>query len=181
MDYNRYPEIQAGGKPFKKMYIAIMLWVVGRAMQAAARTDRELKEEFAALRDDFLLKLWVLPGGPAMLVGKDQKGRVKYFGWKESGKKPTLTMSVKNLEAAMLMFTFQESTTIATARERLVVDGDLPDACAVVRVLNTVETYLLPKVIAKLAVKRYPKWSQMNPFKKHLGRIAVYARTFIGV
>ena len=76
---------------------------------------------------------------------------------------------------------FRSSTTIATARERLVVDGDLPDACAVVRVLNTVETYLLPKVIAKLAVKRYPKWSQMNPFKKHLGRIAVYARTFIGV
>ncbi len=45
-------------------------------------------------------------------------------------------MSIKNVESAILVFTFQESTAVAFARNRFVVDGDLIDALAVVRVLD---------------------------------------------
>ncbi|HOP62398.1 MAG TPA: hypothetical protein PK358_05420 [Spirochaetota bacterium] len=178
MNINKYPEIKSGGKLVKKIYVAIMLWIVGRAIQAASKVDREVKEEFAALPDDFIMHLHVLPSGPGMIVGKDKNGKVKYMGWNPKGKKITLEMKVKNIEGAILMFTFQESTCIASARSRLAVSGNVPDTMAFIRILNIVETYLLPKIITGLAVKRYPKWSQMNPFRKYIGRVIIYVRTF---
>lgn len=178
MNINKYPEIRSGGKPFKKIYVAIMLWIVGRAIQAASRVDREVKEEFARLSDDFMMHLHVLPSGPGMIVGKDKDGKVRYMGWNAKGKKITLDMKVKNIEGAILMFTFQESTCVASANNRLAVSGAVPDTMAFVRILNIVETYLLPKIITSFAVKRYPKWSQMNPLRKHLGRVLIYVRTF---
>lgn len=173
-----YPQVKPKKKLIKRIYIAIMLWIVGRAIQAASKVDSDVQDEFAKLNNNFCLKMWIWPNGPAMYVGKTNNGKVKYLGWKDKGYKPTLTMTIKNIEAAMLLFTFRESTAIATARNRLVVDGDLPDACAFVRILNIVEVYLLPKIIAKLAVKRYPKWSQMAPSRKHFGRIVIYVRAF---
>lgn len=178
MNINNYPEIKSGGKLIKKIYVAVMLWIVGRAIQAAYRVDKEVKEEFDRLSDDFMMHLHVLPSGPGMIVGKDKKGSVKYMGWNPAGKKITLDMKVKNIEAAILMFTFQESTCVASANNRLAVSGAVPDTLAFIRILNIVETYLLPKLITSLAVKRYPKWSQMSPLRKHVGRIIIYVRTF---
>ncbi len=178
MNINKYPEIKSGSKLLKKIYVAVMLWIVGRAIQAASRVDREVKEEFARLPEDFMMHLHVLPSGPGMVVGKNKKGKVKYMGWSAKGKKITLDMKVKNIEGAILMFTFQESTCVASANNRLAVSGNVPDTMAFIRILNIVETYLLPKIITSLAVKRYPKWSQMNPFRKYIGRVLVYVRTF---
>ena len=161
----------------KKDYVSIMLWFVGRAIQAASAVDEDVKKEFAALPDHFTFSLGVMPDGPYMVVGKTRKGIVQYIGWDPEGRDIDLKMKIKNIEAAMLLFTFQESTTIATARNRLIVDGEVPHACAVVRILDIVEVYLLPKIIAKLAVKRYPCWS---PGRKYGGRTWIYIRTILG-
>lgn len=161
----------------KKDYVAIMLWFVGKAIQAASAVDEDVKKEFAALPDYFTFSLGVMPDGPHMVVGKTRKGIVQYIGWDPEGRDIDLKMKIKNIEAAMLLFTFQESTAIATARNRLIVDGEVPHACAVVRILDTVEVYLLPKIIAKLAVKRYPAWSSG---RKYAGRVMVYIRTILG-
>jgi len=155
-----------------------MMWFMGRAIQAAASVDRDVRKEFAELQDRFTFDLCVMPDGPHMIVGKDRKGYVRYMGWDPEGKKINLKMKIKNLEAAILMFTFQESTALATARNRLVVDGEVPHACAAVRILDIVEVYLLPKIIAQLAVKRYPLWS---PGRKYVGRVFVYLRTVLGL
>jgi hypothetical protein len=155
-----------------------MMWFMGRAIQAAASVDRDVRKEFAELPDRFTFDLCVMPDGPHMIVGKDRKGYVRYMGWDPEGKKINLKMKIKNLEAAILMFTFQESTALATARNRLVVDGEVPHACAAVRILDIVEVYLLPKIIAQLAVKRYPLWS---PGRKYVGRVFVYLRTVLGL
>jgi hypothetical protein len=64
MNINKYPEVKSGSKLIKKIYVAIMLWIVGRAIQAASRVDREVKDEFAGLPDDFMMHLHVLPSGP---------------------------------------------------------------------------------------------------------------------
>ena len=155
-----------------------MMWFMGRAIQAAASVDRDVRKEFAELPDRFTFDLCVMPDGPHMIVGKDRKCYVRYMGWDPEGKKINLKMKIKNLEAAILMFTFQESTALATARNRLVVDGEVPHACAAVRILDIVEVYLLPKIIAQLAVKRYPLWS---PGRKYVGRVFVYLRTVLGL
>jgi hypothetical protein len=174
---NGYREVKAGTKPFKRAYISVMMWFVGRAMQAASRVDRAVKKEFEELPDMFTFCLGVKPNGPNMIVGKNKKGRVKYLGGNPAGKDIDLKISIKNIEAAMLLFTFQESTAVASARNRLIVDGEVPHACAAVRVLDIVEVYLLPKFIARLAVKRYPVWSFA---RKYIGRTRVYFRSILG-
>ncbi|MEI8172069.1 MAG: hypothetical protein WCH07_01135 [Deltaproteobacteria bacterium] len=172
-----FREVRAGGKSLKKDYVSIMLWFVGRAIQAASAVDKDVRKEFEQLPDHFTFSLSVMPDGPHMIVGKTKKGIVQYIGWDPEGRDIDLKMKIKNIEAAMLLFTFQESTTIATARNRLIVDGEVPHACAVVRILDIVEVYLLPKIIAKLAVKRYPVWS---PGRKYGGRTWIYIRTILG-
>lgn len=172
-----FREIAVGTKPFKTAYVAVMLWFVGRAIQAAARVDKEVKKEFEKLPNGFTFCLGVLPSGPYMIVGKNEKGRVKYLGWKPGGKHIDLDMKIKNIEAAILMFTFQESTAVASARDRMTIDGELPYACAIVRVLDIGEVYLLPKFIARLAVKRYPSWSFG---RKYIGRARIYFRSILG-
>ena len=173
-----FREVKAGKKWFKKDYVAIMLWFVGRAIQAAAAMDKTVRKEFEELPDRFTFSLSVMPAGPHMIVGKSKRGIVHYLGWDPEGKDITLRMKIKNIEAAMLLFTFQESTVVATARDRLIVDGEVPHACAVVRILDIVEVYLLPKFIAKLAVKRYPAES---PGKRLSRRLLLYVRTILGV
>lgn len=170
-------EVTAGGKPLKKIYVAIMLWFVGRAVQAAAKADKEVKKEFEALPDDFTFALGVLPKGPWMVVGKE-KGKVKYLGWNPDVKKLHLRLDVKGIEAAILMFTFQESTAVAFVHNRVIANGELPYATAFMRILDIVETYLLPKIITKLAVKRYP--TQWSFGRKYGGRVCVYTRALLG-
>ncbi|OQY45344.1 MAG: hypothetical protein B6240_08940, partial [Desulfobacteraceae bacterium 4572_87] len=165
------------GKWMKRSYISIMLWFVGRAMQAAAKVDKGVKKEFESIPAGFRFSLGVSPGGPAMVMEKTAAGRVKYVGSKPGGKPLDLKMKIKHLEGAILLFTFQESTAIAVARDRMVVEGDVPRACTVVRILDMVEVLLLPRIVASLAVKRYPVWS---PFRKHLGRCMVYVRAVLG-
>lgn len=181
MNINKFKEIRPGHKYFKRLYVAVMLWFMGRAIQAAGRTDREVKEEFDKLPGNFSFTLGIYPDGPYMIVGKNEKGKAKYLGWNPEGKRIPLKMYVKNLEAAMLVFTFRESTSVAFAHGRFLVDGNLTHALGIVKVLGIVEVYLLPKIIAKLAVKRYPKWSDMNPFRKHMVRIFIYMRTILGI
>jgi len=165
------------GKRMKRLYLSSILWLVGRAMQAAAKVDKGVKKEFETIPAGFRFSLGVAPRGPAMVMEKTLGGRVKYVGSKPGGKPLDLSIKIKHLEGAILLFTFQESTAIAVARDRLVVEGDVPQACTVVRILDMVEVLLLPKIIAGLAVKRYPAWP---PVRKHLGRLMVYVRAVLG-
>jgi hypothetical protein len=176
INYNNYPEIKPGMKLVKRIYVAVMLFVFGRAFQAASRVDPVAKEEFGRMPDNFILDFCVLPNGPHMIVGKDEKGRIRYMGWNPKGKKITLYMKIKNMESAIRMFTFLESSCTATSRDRLIVDGDLPTACGVLHIMDLLEVLLLPKIAAKLGVKRYPHWSQLSPFRKWASRLLVYVR-----
>jgi len=172
-----YREVKPGGNPFKRAYVAVMLWFVGRAVQAAARVDGAVAREFDDLPDSFTFCLGVEPRGPFMVVGKSKKGRVKYLGWNPAGKEIDLAMRIQNMEAAILLFTFQENNALSACRNRITVDGDIPAACAMMRVIDIVEVYLLPKMIARLAIKRYPSWSFR---RKYLGRIRIYFRSVLG-
>ncbi len=152
-----------------------MLWFVGRAIQAAAKVDKDVRNEFANLPEGFTASLGILPSGPSMIVGNDKDGNVSYIGRNPEGKHIDLSVQIKNLEVAFLLFTFQESTCLSICRDRMIVAGDLGTACAFVRILNIVEAYLLPKFIAKLVVKRY-----QSPHSKHINRLRIYLRTILG-
>ncbi|HQM42399.1 MAG TPA: hypothetical protein PLI72_01505, partial [Smithellaceae bacterium] len=61
MNINKYPQIRPGKKLFKRVYVAIMLWTVGKAIQVAAKVDKEVKEELARLPNNFTLRMMVAP------------------------------------------------------------------------------------------------------------------------
>lgn len=175
---NAVKEIRSKGKPLRRAYVALFLWFTGRAIQAAARLDDQVRREFAGLPDDFTFALGCLPAGPWMVVGKEN-GAVRYLGGNPAARPLHLRLAIKNVEAAFLLLSFQESTTLATARNRLMTDGEVPYALAVIRILDIVEVYLLPKFIASLAVKRYP--SRWSAARKIGGRIGIYTRALLGI
>ena len=171
-------EIKPGRKPFQRIYLGIMLWFVGKAIQAAARVDKEVKKEFDTMPDNYTFSLGAFPNGPYMVVGKDEKGKVRYLGSDISKHRVNLEMTLKSMKNLFVLFTFRESTPIANSRDRMIVNGDVPQACAAVRILDIVQVYLMPKFIAKLAIKRYPKWS----LKRHtIDRAMVLIRTVSGI
>jgi len=111
MNINKYPQIRPGKKLFKRVYVAIMLWTVGKAIQVAAKVDKEVKEELARLPNNFTLRMMVAPEkafplffyaktlpafvidkgllfyGIQMFLHKDKEGKIKYLGADPKGKK----------------------------------------------------------------------------------------------
>jgi len=174
---NDFTEIEPGGRPLVRAYLEFMLWFVGRAIQAAAKVDDDVRREFEELPEGFSFALTAAPSGPSMVVGKDNTGKVKYLGRSIDGQNLNVKMTLKSMEGLFQLFTFRESTPIANARDRLFVEGGLPEACAAVRILDIVQVYLLPKPVAKLAIKRYPRWD----LKRHTwNRAMVNIRAVIG-
>ena len=172
-----YRETVPGRSYLKRAYLGLNLWFMGRAIQAASRVDERVKRELRSLPDRFTFALGVLPAGPHMVVQKDSSDRARYIGWRTDAQPIDLNMEIKHLEAGILLFTFRESTPVAFARDRFVVNGEVSYACSIVRVFDIVQIYLLPKMLARLAVKRYPRW----PFvRKMIDRTRIYWRAIIG-
>src|SRR3990172_3626153 len=170
------------------------MWFFGRAIQAAAKVDTGTKEEFEKLPKNFMFRLVVnpenafplffyakmlprfivergiLPCGLQMIMRKDKDGKIRYMGSDPLGKKINLNMAFVSLESAMMVFTFRESLCTGYTHSRFIVDGDLPYAQAIMRVMDITSVFLLPKIVAKLVVKRYPKWSEMSPLRKYKNR-----------
>ena len=167
-----------GPSHLKRLYLSLLLWFVGRAIEAAAKVDRGVRQELDKIPNGFTFALNIAPGGPAMVVGKDKSGRVRYLDANINDRYIDLTLTIKSIEAAMSLFTFREAMVTAVARDRLIVEGDIPAACAVVRILELVEVFLLPKSLASLSVRRYPEWSFM---RKHGGRVLIYLRALAGI
>lgn len=172
-----FMEIPPGRHLWKRLYLRCMLWFFGRAVQAAARADDGVKSEFAAMPDNFTFCLGAFPSGPYMVVGKDARGRVRHLGSSLADRTIHLHLIFKSMALFFMGFAFQESTYAANARNRLYVHGDVSHACAVVRIMDMVQVFLLPKFLAKRVVKRYPAW----PLKRRtLVRAQVYVRTLAG-
>jgi hypothetical protein len=172
-----YREVKPGGQPLAHAYLSVMLWFMGRAIQAASRVDEQVRKELRDLPEGFVFALGIRPRGPYLIVGKSGADACRYLGGDIDKQPVDLKLSFKHHAAGLLVFTFQENTPVATARDRLVVDGEVAPACAVVRILDIVQVYLLPKLIARLAVKRYPRWSLK---RKWWNRVRIYWRALIG-
>ncbi|MDJ0782735.1 MAG: aldehyde ferredoxin oxidoreductase family protein [Desulfosarcinaceae bacterium] len=161
----------------RNLYLQLMFWFMGRAVVAAARVDAAVQAEFDALEEGFTFALRVLPGGPCLVVSKDADGRPRYLGDVFNGMAVDLDLQIKHSAAAILLFTFRESTATSFAHNRIVVDGGLSAAMNVVRILDRVEILLLPRRIARLAVKRVPAGSARPGVVK---RLRLYIRALIG-
>lgn len=120
----------------------------------ASQVDDEIQQEVAKFPANFVLSMNVFPHGPAFIAQVTTDFQLKLI--QPSEQKPNLTISFKHMHHAFLVFSFQESTSQAFANDRMVADGDLSYAIRLVRCLNKMESLILPKMVAQLAVKEYP-------------------------
>ncbi len=138
----------------KKIYCSIIMLVLGWFIPNIACRKESVRDEVRAFPNDFTCRLGVWPDGPS--VSFLRKGdRLVKFKPGSITKGADLSVMLKSIDAAWLMFTFQESTCTAEANNRLIAEGELPHVCTFIRLMDKVEILLLPRFIAKRAVKKW--------------------------
>ena len=141
--------------PARRLYVGLMLQVMGRALQAVSEIDAAVQAEARALPDGFLFEMMVMPDGSRLIVEHIGNGRLYYHG-DESPRPVDLSIRFKHIAHAFLVLSFQEKTSVAFANDRMLVDGEISYAVRMTRILNRLETFILPKLVAQRAVKEYP-------------------------
>lgn len=158
--------------PWKRRYVALMMDVIGRSLEAASQVDKVIRNEVAHLPDRLMFEMRVLPTGPALVMVKTEDGHLRYLGGR-APRKADVAVKFKHLQHAFLVFSFQESTARSFANDRVLLDGEIAYAMKLVRCLNRMESLILPKVIAERALKRYP---ELPLLQKLLGGGRVYSQ-----
>jgi hypothetical protein len=138
----------------QKAYVALMIDTIARALVSASQVDGELRDEITGFPAGFILQMIVLPNGSRFTIQVQADKSLKRLD--DFTGKPDLSVKFKHLAHAFLVFSFQESTARAFANDRLIADGEVGYAIRLVRCLNKLEVLILPKLVAELAVKRYP-------------------------
>jgi hypothetical protein len=139
----------------KKLYVAVMMRIVGWGLRAMSKVDPVVRAEAAGFPEGSLIEMTVIPAGPGMVLERRPDGTFAYLGTRPP-RKADLAVRFKHLSHAFAVLAFVESTPDAFARSRMVVDGDIASGVRLVRCLYRLETILLPKFIARRGMKRYP-------------------------
>lgn len=142
------------------LYLKIVFWVLGRTLPAACTLDETLQAEWAAFPENFSFRLAVLPQGPSLTINRSGTVRTSSNVSISEKTNPDVSIELKNPWGAMRVFRFKEHSSLAAARNRIIVRGPLPETCRILRILNRLEILLLPKNIAKRAVKGMEDISQ---------------------
>ena len=143
----------------KKMYVRMLLSVLSLAIPLASRLSKNVAKAVEDFDEGFTFRLMVHPSGPSISFQKKKSVLRQY-----KGERCDLIVALKNMEAAWRLLSFQESTCHSEAAGRLSVEGELPSCCAFIRLMNAVEIFLLPRFIARRAVKRWERSNQKKDF-----------------
>lgn len=139
----------------QRAYVSLMMDVIGRGLTSASQVDPEIHDETKGFPNGFVVRMTVFPNGPSFTAQAQADGSLKLA--QDYKDKPDLTVMFKHLSHAFLVFSFQEGTARAFANDRMIADGDVGHAIRLVRCLNKMESLILPKLVAKMAVKEYPQ------------------------
>jgi len=138
---------------FKTLYCSIVFAVLRWFIPAAACRRKSVREVVESFPESFSFRLTVWPKGPSMAFRREE-GCLKKIGRNGT---VDMTIRLKSMDAAWLLFTFQESTAESEANSRLTVSGSIADSCTFIRLMDKTEILLLPKFLAKKAVKKWEK------------------------
>jgi hypothetical protein len=139
----------------KRLFVVIMLQVVGRSLVASSRVEPGIRRELSELPKGYQIQMVVIPHGPGFVVECNGDGTLDLA--KTVKPRVDLRIAFKHVSHAFLVLSFQEATAQAFANDRMVADGDISHAIRLVRCLNRMETLILPRWIAARAVKRLPE------------------------
>jgi len=160
--------VQPGHKRFKVLVVKIVFFVLGRALQSASRFDPVIKEEVSRWPDNLSIMYKVQPFGPEMMICKEN-GQLRRRS--SSEKEASMIIYLKNIEYSFLLMTTQKGTVQAFLESAAYLKGDVPIAMSLIRILDRVQYYLFPRIIAKRVIKRLPSISLTS---RYLGRLRLY-------
>jgi hypothetical protein len=140
----------------RRVYVAVMMRIVGWGLRAMSRVDPVVREEVAGFKDGMVIAMTTMPDGPSLVLQKTPAGRLRYLGGRLP-ERTDLAIRFKHVDYAFRVFGFIESTPMAFARARMVVDGDLGAGIRLVRCMYRLEAVLMPRLIAARGMKRYPE------------------------
>lgn len=140
----------------RRLYVELMFQVMGNALQAISEIDEDVQNEARALPEGFLFEMMVMPHGASLVIEHLGNGRFRYHG-SEAPRPVNLSIQFKHIAHAFLVLSFQEKTSVAFANDRMLVDGDIGYAVRMTRILNRLEAFILPRLLARRAVKEYPR------------------------
>lgn len=151
-----------------RAYVSFMMKFIARGLCAASVVDPVVREELEPFPEGFTFEMGVLPDGPSLRLRK--VNGVLADG--DHGK-PDLAIQFKHLRHALVSFTFKESVAQSFAAERMVLDGEIPHAMRMQRVLDRLLVLTLPTPIAAKALKRVP---HIPPREKATAIARLYAQ-----
>jgi hypothetical protein len=137
----------------KPLVVQTVFVVLGRAVQSASRHDPEIRKDIADWPDGFTIMFKVLPRGPCVVLEK-RGAALDFVGLRE--KEADLTVFVKNVASAFLVFTAQMGTPQAYCEHRALLAGDISQGIRFIRAMSAVQCYLFPEVVARRVVKQVP-------------------------
>lgn len=139
----------------RRLYVEVMFQVMGQALQAISEMDREVQAEARSLPNGFIFEMMVMPNGPRMIIEHLGAGALRFHG-NNPPRPVNVSIQFKHIAHAFLVLSFQEKTSVAFANDRMLVNGDISYAVRMTRILNRLEVFILPKLVAGKAVKEYP-------------------------
>jgi len=142
------------GSTLKRVYVGVMMRIVGRGLAIASRKDSEIAHELQHLPAELTIAMRVYPNGPCCLL-QHTGSHLNYLGVHDACE-ADMEIIFKHLQHAWLLYTFQEDTPTAFARNRIVLDGEVSHATIFNRCLSRLMILILPRLLAERAVKRYP-------------------------
>lgn len=155
-------------KAGKRALAGIVMSLLGKGICYAYKCDERVKSDMDGIGEEYAIKLMVEPIGPAMLFGKRDG---KAFSEKCSiDANADIVLAFKGIEGATKMFTGQMGLAEGYAQHRFIVKGDIYKVLSIVRVVNIVEAYLFPKVLARTLMNPVPK-RQVNMLRFYGGTI----------
>jgi hypothetical protein len=138
----------------QRAYVATMFALLGRLLVAGSAADPEIARELAGFPEGCSLGFSIL--GDATSLRLVWRGGRLHAAQPELGR-PDIEIVFKHLAHAFALLSFQESTPIAYAQDRMSTHGDIVLTLRFVRCLTRVQEVMLPGAVARRALKSLPK------------------------
>lgn len=162
----------------RKFPIKLVLWCLGRSIQASYGVDKEIQKEIDGLPHGYIFAIEVIFTGYKAVIAKNSAGKPRFLGFHPQGVEADLIIQMKGVSISKDFFFLTKRNHQFFAEQRLVIRGDTAAACRVARIVSMTAIYLLPAKLARRMVRSYPSLSSK---RRYWGRFLIMLNALIGI
>jgi hypothetical protein len=136
----------------QRVFVAGMFEVLGRLIVAGSAADPVVQRELTGFPEGYVIGFSVYGDTLAMKVAR----RGAQFVPAPADRKADLEIVFKHVSHAFALLSFQESSAVSYANDRMISLGDVGLSMRFMRCLDRVQAMVLPPPIAAMALKSLP-------------------------